>query len=219
MYLSMYPDNCGEGAILPKAEEAAGFDRLPLDGLSRQQRYKLLTGSVVPRPIAFVTTLNDNGSINAAPFSQFIIIAVDPGLLGFSVGPIPGRDKDTLINVRRTGEFVINTVTEELAAIVQFCADHNVPGESELQLSGLTLLPSEFVTSPRVAESPIQFECRLERIVEFGDGPNSLVVGRVILMHARSGIIHDHKVDAGLCRMLGRIGGRTYCRVREFIKA
>jgi flavin reductase (DIM6/NTAB) family NADH-FMN oxidoreductase RutF len=194
------------------------YDRLRMDGLTRAQRYKLLTGSVIPRPIAFVTTLNEDGGVNAAPFSQFIIIAADPGLLGFSIGPGPGRRaKDTLVNVRRTQEFVINTVPEELAAAVQLCADNEVPGESELAMAGLTTVASEEVAPPRVAETLIQFECRLERIVEFGNAPNSLVVGRIVLMHARHGLVDDCRVDAAACRMLGRIGGRSYCRVNEFI--
>ena len=197
--------------------ETDEYDCLTLDGMSRLDRYKLLTGSVIPRPIAFVTTLNENGGVNAAPFSQFIIIAADPGLLGFSIGPGAGGVKDTLHNVRRTNEFVINTVPEELASAVQLCADHEVPGDSELDLAGLTPLPSVYVTPPRIAESLIQFECRLERIVEFGNAPNALVVGQVVLMHARRGLVRDGKVDAAACRMLGRIGGRNYCRVREFI--
>lgn len=202
----------------PASNEPPRYDRLELDGLTRQERYKLLTGSVIPRPIAFVTTLNADGGINAAPFSQFIIIAADPGLLGFSIGPGPARcAKDTLVNVRRTGEFVINTVPEELAVAVQICADNEVPGENELDLAGLTTVPSEKVAPPRVAETLIQFECRLERIVELGNAPNSLVVGRIVLMHARHGLVDDYRVDAAACRMLGRIGGRSYCRVREFI--
>ena len=202
----------------PASNEPPCYDRLELDGLTRQERYKLLTGSVIPRPIAFVTTLNADGGINAAPFSQFIIIAADPGLLGFSIGPGPARlAKDTLVNVRRTGEFVINTVPEELAVAVQICADNEVPGENELDLAGLTTVPSEKVAPPRVAETLIQFECRLERIVEFGNAPNSLVVGRIALMHARPGLVDNYRVDAAACRTLGRIGGRSYCRVKEFI--
>jgi flavin reductase (DIM6/NTAB) family NADH-FMN oxidoreductase RutF len=202
----------------PANDDPPGYDRLELDGLTRQERYKLLTGSVIPRPIAFVTTLNEDGGINAAPFSQFIIIAADPGLLGFSIGPGPARrEKDTLVNVRRTGELVINTVPEELAVVVQMCADNEVPGQNELDLAGLTTVPSEKVAPPRVAGTLIQFECRLERIVKFGNAPNLLVVGRIVLMHARHGLVDNYRVDAAACRMLGRIGGRSYCRVREFI--
>ncbi len=202
----------------PASNDPSGHDRLELDGLTRQERYKLLTGSVIPRPIAFVTTLNADGGINAAPFSQFIIIAADPGLLGFSIGPGPARlAKDTLVNVRRIGEFVINTVPEELAVAVQICADNEVRGENELDLAGLTTVPSEKVAPPRVAETLIQFECRLEQIVEFGNAPNSLVVGRIVLMHARHGLVDNYRVDAAACRMLGRIGGRSYCPVKEFI--
>jgi flavin reductase (DIM6/NTAB) family NADH-FMN oxidoreductase RutF len=194
-----------------------GYESIALDALSPRDRYKLLIGSVIPRPIAFVTTLHESGLVNAAPFSQFIIIAANPGLLGFSVGIERGRVKDTLINVRRTGELVINTVPEELAGQVQLCADHEAPGESELALVGLSPVPSEKVAPPRIGESLIQFECKLERIVEFDGSPNSLVVGRVVLMHARQGLIKDYKIDPAALRMLGRIGGRNYCRVREFI--
>ncbi len=194
------------------------YDRITLDSLTPPKRYKLLTGSVIPRPIAFVTTLNEDGGINAAPFSQFIIVAANPGLLGFSVGPAPRGIKDTLRNVRRSGEFVINTVPEELAEAVQLCADIEEPGVDELAKAGLTTLPSELVGPPRVAESRIQFECRVEKIVEFGDAPNSLVVGRVLLMHARSGLVNKAcHVDAAASNALGRIGGRNYCRVSEFI--
>lgn len=202
---------------MQSATAAADYETIPLDALSPRDRYKLLIGSVIPRPIAFVTTLHETGLVNAAPFSQFIIIAANPGLLGFSVGVERGRIKDTLINVRRTGEFVINTVPEELAGQVQLCADHEASGDSELDLAGLTAVPSERVAPPRIAESLIQFECRLERIVEFGTAPNALIVGQVVLMHARNGLIKDYKIDPAAVRMLGRIGGRNYCRVREFI--
>lgn len=196
---------------------AKDYESLALDTLSPRDRYKLLIGSVIPRPIAFVTTLHENGLVNAAPFSQFIIIAANPGLLGFSAGVERGRIKDTVINIRRTEEFVINTVPEELAEKVQLCADHEDPGDSEVDLAGLTAVPSERVAPPRIGESLIQFECKLERIVEFGSSPNALVVGRVVLMHARNGLIRDYKIDPAAVRMLGRIGGRNYCRVREFI--
>lgn len=199
------------------------YQRLSLDGLSRQERYKLLTGSVIPRPIALVTTLNQDGSVNAAPFSQFIIVAADPGLLGFSVGPPPKGnkpegEKDTLRNIRRSDEFVINTVSENLAEAVQLCADIEESGISELQRAGLTALPSQHVAPPRVAECAIQFECRLEQIIAIGDAPNHLVVGRVMQMHARHGLIDEkYHVDSAAIAALGRIGGRNYCRVREFI--
>jgi flavin reductase (DIM6/NTAB) family NADH-FMN oxidoreductase RutF len=198
--------------------EMLDYQRITLDTLTRQERYKLLTGSVIPRPIALVTTLNENGTVNAAPFSQFIIIAADPGLLGISVGPAPHGIKDTLRNIRRTGEFVINTVHEGLAGAVQHCADIDESQVSELDQTGLTPVQSLLVAPPRVADTRIQFECRLERIVEFGDAPNSLVVGRVVLMHARAGLVDPAcHVDAVASAALGRIGGRNYCRVREFI--
>lgn len=189
------------------------FHAIEPDHHDYSARYKLLTGSVVPRPIAFVTTLHENGLVNAAPYSQFIIVAVEPSLLGFSVGPSPREEKDTLRNIRRTGEFVINTVPEHLAKEVQACSEAFGPSESEVDAVGLQLVASTKVRTPRLAGTQIQFECRLHSITPFG--ASHLVVGRVIVMHAEEGLVCDSRIDAGAYRPLGRIGGRSYCRMGE----
>ena len=178
-------------------------------------RYKLFTGSVVPRPIAFVTTRHTDGHINAAPFSQFIIIAVEPGLLGFSVGPSQRGEKDTLANVRKHPEFVINCVSEPLAEQVQICSEDFPPQVSEVNETGLHLLSSERIAVPRIAESPIQFECKLHSITPFG--ASHLVVGSVVLMHAVKGLVTDCRVDLQAYAPLGRIAGRNYCKIRDVI--
>jgi flavin reductase (DIM6/NTAB) family NADH-FMN oxidoreductase RutF len=193
------------------------FDQVDLATLTRAERYKLLTGAVIPRPIAFVTSLGPDGTVNAAPFSQFIILAVDPGLLGISVGPRSGGPKDTLVNIRRTGEFVINMVPEGWEQAVQIASEDHPSDLSEVQLLGLQTLPSTHIKPPRLADSKIQFECRLEQIVAFGDAPNSLIVGKVAAMHISCGLATDCKIDPKAYSPIARIGGRNYVRLGEIV--
>ncbi|MCL4711156.1 MAG: flavin reductase family protein [Pseudorhodoplanes sp.] len=190
------------------------FERLDLAGRSFKERYRLLNGSVIPRPIAFVSTLNEDGSPNAAPFSAFMIASVEEGYLAFSVGPSE-HPKRTLVNIRRDREYVINTVPEALASQVQLCGEKYTPQASKFGLSGLTTLPSERVRAPRVAECKIQFECRLHSIMRFGE--SHTVVGEIVLMHARAGLVRDGKINPVDYGPLGRIAGRNYCGVRDII--
>jgi flavin reductase (DIM6/NTAB) family NADH-FMN oxidoreductase RutF len=193
------------------------FDHIDLSVLSRADRYKLLTGAVIPRPIAFVTTLGPGGLVNAAPFSQFIILAADPGLLAFSIGPKPGGPKDTLTNVKALPEFVINTVPQGWEEIVQAASEEFAPEVSEVEKLGLETLPSTHVRPPRLKGSQVQFECRLEQIAQFGDAPNHFVVGRVVVMHVESGLAKDSKIDPKAYSTIGRIGGRNYVRPGEVV--
>jgi flavin reductase (DIM6/NTAB) family NADH-FMN oxidoreductase RutF len=193
---------------------ATPYERIYLEGKTFDARYKLLNGAVIPRPIAFVTTLNEDGSVNAAPFSSFMIASVEEGLLAFSVGP-SDRPKATLLNIQRSRNYVINTVPEELARQVQLCGEAQPSGVDRFQLSGLTTVASEHVEAPRVAESKIQFECRLHSILNFGQ--SHMVVGVIELMHAQAGIVRDGKIDPVNYDPLGRIAGRNYCTVRGLI--
>lgn len=197
---------------------SSGFDSVDLATLNRAERYKLLTGAVIPRPIAFVTTLGPSGVVNAAPFSQFVILAVDPGLLGISIGPRPGSTKDTLVNIAATGEFVINTVPQGWEQITQDASEDHPSDVSEVDLLGLATLASTLVKPPRLAGAPIQFECRLDQILHFGDAPNSLVVGKVVAMHIRSGLAKDCKIDSEAYAPIARIGGRNYVRLGDIVE-
>jgi len=191
------------------------YDTIDLSTLGRADRYKILTGAVVPRPIAFVTTLGPSGVVNAAPFSQFVIVAVDPGLLGISVGPREEGTKDTLENIRDTGEFVINMVPAHWADIVQAASEEHPREVSEVELLGMDLVPSDIINPPRLAECDVQFECRTHRICEFGDAPNHFVIGEVVRMHVREGLSANSKIDQTLYRPLSRIGGRTYATISD----
>lgn len=200
------------------ATATESFDSVDLDSLSRAERYKMLTGAVIPRPIAFVTTIGPNGVVNAAPFSQFVIVAVDPGLLAISIGPRPGSLKDTLLNIRASGEFVINMVPEGWENVVQECGTDQAADVSEVDQLGLETMPSVHVGPPRLAESKIQFECKLERIIELGDAPNHFVIGRVVLMHVRQGLARDCKIDPKSYAPVARIGGRNYVRLGDIVE-
>lgn len=194
------------------------FETLVPSEASGAQCYKLFMGSVVPRPIAFVCSLNAAGKTNVAPFSNFMVVSSSEQLLAFSVGPDNPdnpREKDTLRNIRERGEYVINTVPVELAHTVQKCSQNFPPEVSEVEETGLTLLPSVKVMTPRIAETKVQYECKVHEILRFGDA--HLIIGRVVLMHARRGLVRDYKIDPSEYTPLGRIGGRTYATLGELI--
>ncbi|MGP9812743.1 flavin reductase family protein [Rhodopseudomonas sp. NSM] len=195
------------------------FDSIDLAALSRADRYKILTGAVIPRPIAFVTSLGPNNIVNGAPFSQFVILAVDPGLLGFSVGPRTGSEdvKDTVANVKDNGEFVINMVPEGWEVVVQQASEDHPRHVSEVDLLGFRTLPSRRIKTPRLAGSKIQFECKLEQVLQFGDAPNNFVVGRVVEMHIAEGLTNNCKIDPQAYAPLARIGGRSYVRLGDIV--
>jgi flavin reductase (DIM6/NTAB) family NADH-FMN oxidoreductase RutF len=205
----------GDGIMSGPTTVRAEFERIGLDEMNFTDRYKIFTGAVIPRPIAFVSSLNEDGTVNGAPFSSFMIASVEAGYLAFSVGPSAAEEKETLRNVRRSEEFVINMVSENLAEQVQLCGDPHPQKTQKLELAGLRLVPSERIKTPRIADSNIQFECRLHIILRFGD--SHMVVGEVVLMHAKVGLVKNGKIDPLEYGALGRIAGRNYCTVRDII--
>lgn len=184
-----------------------------------QTLYKLLTGSIVPRPIGWISTLDREGRPNLAPFSYFSAVSAKPPHLLFCPGMHgPGRPKDTLRNVREGGEFVVNIVTEALAEAMNLSAATVAAGVSEFDLAGVTPLSSSKVRPPRVGESPIHFECRVVHIYDVGEHPGggSVVIGEVVAMHfLESVLIGRDKVDLERLRPIGRLAGRSYARVSD----
>jgi flavin reductase (DIM6/NTAB) family NADH-FMN oxidoreductase RutF len=180
--------------------------------LGHRETYRFLVDVVVPRPIAFVSTVGTAG-FNLAPFSFFNAITSRPPLLAFSTTLRKGAPKDTLRNVRETGDFVVNVVSEELFdRMVQTSGDW--PGDvSEFELAGLTAVASDLVKSPRVAESPVAMECRLYRELELGDA--HLIVGEVLRAHVSDAIVVDGRVDPLRLKPVARMGGDLYTIVRE----
>ena len=189
------------------------------DALGHAERYKLMLGSVIPRPVAFVASLNDQGKTNLAPFSNFMIVSSNTGLMAFSVGadrPGDKGEKDTLRNIRQRGEYVINTVSHALASQVQSCAEVLPPDVSEAEQFGIRLVPSQMITKPRVADARVQFECRLHSINPVGD--SNIVVGQVLCIHVEEAIVDNFKIDPRSYSPLGRIAGRSYCTLGELIE-
>ena len=198
---------------------ASPYLTLDMAVLSAAQRYKLFMGSVVPRPIALVSSLTEKGDTNVAPFSNFMVVSSSEKILAFSVGKDQVRDrleKDTLANVRKTPEFVVNTVPLEFVRQVQECSEYFPPEVSEAAVTGLHLLPSVQIKTPRIAESKVQFECRLHSVQKFGE--SHLVFGEVLLVHVNEAIFDDYKIDFKAYAPAGRIGGRVYCALGDLIE-
>ena len=190
------------------------FVSINIDRLGFDDQYKLLSGIIIPRPIAFVSTLNSDGSATAAPFSSFMIASVEAGLLAFSVGPSE-NPKRTLQNIRSNGEFVINMVHEQLATQVQICGQESPESVAKLQIAGLALLDSTLIRTPRIRESKIHFECKLHSITQFGQ--SNMIVGHAELMHVERNLLANGRIEPLEYAPLGRIAGRKYCLVREII--
>ena len=180
--------------------------------------YRLLVGSVVPRPIAFVSTRSTAGVNNLAPFSFFNAVCGDPPVVLFC--PV-WRDpmKDTLVNVRDTHEFVVNIVSEGIVDQMNLCSAEFPASVDEFAMSGLTPVPSDIVRAPRVAESPVSMECKLLQIVEISAQPmgGNIVIGEVVRFHVDDGIIDSssYRIDAEKLRAVGRMSGFDYARTRD----
>jgi len=160
---------------------------LALADLPALERYKLLIGLVIPRPIAWISTVNDRGVANCAPFSFFNVFSEDPPLCIVSFNlRTDGQMKHTLKNIRRSGEFVVNLVDEANANAMQRSSNEYPEEESEFEKTGLTPVPATRVAHPRIAEAAASLECRVERRLEFGP-ERELVIGEILHLHAREG--------------------------------
>jgi flavin reductase (DIM6/NTAB) family NADH-FMN oxidoreductase RutF len=179
---------------------------------------KLMTASVVPRPVALVTTLGGLGP-NAAPFSFFNLVCAEPSMLMFSMAPREGDTmKDTVRNIERIPEFVVHIVDEANAPRMNVCSTEWPHGVNEIEQAGFTTLPSVKVRPPRIAQCPVQLECRLERIVELGRKPYTMVIGEIVLAHFRDGLVDPSKlyVDAPALGAIGRVeGSDVYVRTND----
>jgi flavin reductase (DIM6/NTAB) family NADH-FMN oxidoreductase RutF len=177
------------------------------------ERYKLLASTVTPRPIAWVSTLSEGGHANAAPFSFFNAFGEDPAIVGFSVNDrSPGDRKDTGRNVRRNREFVVNLVPYAAIEQMNITAAEFPPEVDELHQARLTPAPCLMVKAPRIAESPVSFECRLYQIVELGPA-RSLVLGEVVMMHVRDDAVMDAErlyIDNTKLALVGRMHANAY---------
>lgn len=180
--------------------------------------YSLMIRSVVPRPIAWVSTVSASRILNLAPFSFFNAISAEPPTLCFSPGRRPdGGVKDTLRNVEATHEFVVNMVNETLAEAMNETATNYPYGVSEFEQAGLEAVASERVRAPRVKGSPVAFECEVTDLVPLGreGGGNMLVIGEVLLIHVDDAVLTDGKVDPAKLAAIGRMGAMDYTTTRD----
>jgi flavin reductase (DIM6/NTAB) family NADH-FMN oxidoreductase RutF len=177
--------------------------------------YRLLISTIVPRPIALISTVGEDGVNNAAPFSMFMGASSNPPMVAVSIASRAGVEKDTVRNIRETGEFVVNVVDEALAQGMNLASADLPPSESEFEFAGLTATPSVKVRPPRIKEAPASMECRLARSIEVGRSPNHLIIGDVLLFHVADELMNGTIVDVNKLRPLGRLGESLYCRVRD----
>jgi flavin reductase (DIM6/NTAB) family NADH-FMN oxidoreductase RutF len=185
--------------------------------LSPEATYRLMSGIVVPRPIAWITSLSEQGVVNLAPFSCFTFVSNKPPLLGVNVGRKAGKRKDTGANIHALKEFVVNIGdASQMAAIHESSAEHE-PDVSETELLALPTLRCLTVRVPRLADVPVSMECRLERVIEFGSTGAEFFVGEVMAFHFRDGLVNDGKVDTRSLDPVCRIGGPNYAKLGEIV--
>jgi len=184
--------------------------------------YRALIGIVTPRPIAWVSTIDREGRVNLAPFSFFNAFGANPPVVVFS--PTLRRDgtkKDTLLNIKATGEFVINAAVASLAEEVNRSSKELPYGESEVELVGLTTCPSMIVKPPRIVESPAHLECKVRQIIPIGDGPISanLVIGEVVYIRVDDAVLDEKGVvDPRKLGTIARLGGDFYARTTDLFE-
>ena len=189
--------------------------RIDAKTLDADAVHQLMKGCVAPRPIAWISTVSSAGVANAAPFSCFTFLATSPPMVGFSVERRGTEKKDTLRDLEHTGDFVVNVVSEDLAAPMNATAEDCPPDVSEILEAGLTPKASDRVRSPRIAECPISMECRVVQVIELGLSRHSFVIGEVLVFHIRDELYRDGEIDLQLLRPLGRLSGNQYVRLGE----
>lgn len=185
--------------------------------LNPEETYKLMTGVVVPRPIAWISSLSETGTVNLAPFSCYTIVSNKPPMVGVNIGRKAGMRKDTANNIRHNGDFVINIGNEELLESVHLSAVEYPADVSEVELLGLGTVPCNIVTAPRIAAAPISLECRLHSITPFGETGAEFFVGEIVMFHFRDGLVQNGKIDTAKLRPICRLGGPNYATLGDII--
>ncbi|WNF35079.1 flavin reductase family protein [Bacillaceae bacterium IKA-2] len=191
--------------------------------LPEHENYKFLTGSIIPRPIAFVTTLSENGIVNAAPFSYFNIVCSNPPMISVSVQRFNGAMKDTSRNAIEKKEFVVHIADESYIEKINITAKSLPSNESEVVLADLTTVESTKITVPGIKESKIRLECVLEQVVELGGtGPKDpaceLLIGRVVHYHIREELYQNGRIDSKQLQPVSRLAGDFYSKLGEEIE-
>jgi flavin reductase (DIM6/NTAB) family NADH-FMN oxidoreductase RutF len=179
--------------------------------------YRLLTGAVVPRPVAWITTVDADGRSNAAPFSAYNFVAHSPPMVAVNIASRGGELKDTARNIRDSGEFVVNVATVDTLDLMHASAAEFEADVSEPETLGIELLPSDLVRAPRIACSPVQMECRLDRWITLGTGVNTLYIGEVVAFHMSSRVYDGRYIDSAKLQPIARLAGPNYALLGEIV--
>ena len=192
--------------------------KIDLNDESARDMHHILMSIIAPRPIAWVSTVGEDGVYNLAPFSAFCVMSLNPAIIGFNSAAFrDGRKKDTLRNIESNGEYVVNMVDEPLAEAMNITSASFPSETDEFQEAGLTPVKADLVKAPMVGESPVSLECRLRQILKFGQEPmmNNFIVGDVLLIHVKEEYMINEEINASALKLIGRLGGRgidRYCR-------
>ncbi|HHP7501544.1 TPA: flavin reductase family protein [Staphylococcus aureus] len=186
--------------------------------LNARENYKLLIGSIIPRPIAFVTTLNQDASVNAAPFSFFNIVNNHPPMIAIAVQRAGGKRKDTALNIERTGDFVVHITDEDNVQDINETAAPLAYGDSELSLTELSLVTSTTIKTPGIKDAKMRFECKLSQMILLGDALDGadLIIGEIVAYHIDDSIYEgDFKINPHALQAVSRLAGNDYAKLGE----
>ncbi|HDF8211282.1 TPA: flavin reductase family protein [Staphylococcus aureus] len=184
--------------------------------LTARENYKLLIGSIIPRPIAFVTTLNQDTSVNAAPFSFFNIVNNHPPMIAIAVQRVGGKRKDTALNIERTGDFVVHITDEDNVQDINETAAPLAYGDSELSRTELSLLTSTTIKTPGIKDAKMRFECKLSQMILLGDVLDGadLIIGEIVTYHIDDSIYEgDFKINPHALQVVSRLAGNDYAKL------
>jgi flavin reductase (DIM6/NTAB) family NADH-FMN oxidoreductase RutF len=194
---------------------------IDLANLDLRDAHDLLVCAVLPRPIALVSTIDEDGVYNLAPFSYFAVLSSKPAVVGIGVArKRSGQKKDTQANIEFTKDFVINIVTESMARAMNQTSAEYPSQVDEFREAGLSAAQSDLVKSPRVVESPVNMECKLMQILEFGEPPriSSFIIGEMVRVHIKDEVWVDGVINAHKLRAIGRLGEDLYCRTGDMFE-
>ena len=196
----------------------AEFTTFEASSLSQNEAYRLMTGGIAPRPIAWVTTLNNDGFVNAAPFSSFNYMGHTPPALAVSIATRNGVLKDTAANILDTREFVVNMPNVDTLDLMHATSAEYPAEISETALHNIDLLKSTIVKPPRIASTLVQFECKLDNAIAFGPGVHTLFLGEVVAIHVSNSIFDGRYLDIAGMKPVMRIGGPFYATLGEILR-
>lgn len=185
---------------------------------TERENYKLLIGSIVPRPIAFVTSLSEDGVLNGAPFSYFTIVSSNPPMISLAIQRSGGNQKDTARNIQTKQEFVVHIVDEENVEMVNQTAASLPPDESEVELAQMTRVDSSKISVPGVKQAKIRMECILEHSLQLGDNEQpscDLLIGKVVQFHVADDLYEDGRIDVNGLAAVSRLAGANYAKIGE----